>query len=179
MVARGNLRRGFEYPTLRFVVVTEGDIFGAKKKKKRKVKQYNGAAIHSFNDLKIGDYVVHENHGLGIYQGIEKIEKDHVTKDYLKVAYAAGSNLYVPATSLEVLQKYAGSDAKVPKLNRLNSPEWKKTKTRVKGAVKEIAGELVELYAKRQAKKVIVLKKITAGRKNLKNFSRMRKRKTS
>ena len=76
-----------------------------------------------------------------------------MTKDYLKVAYAAGSNLYVPATSLEVLQKYAGSDAKVPKLNRLNSPEWKKTKTRVKGAVKEIAGELVELYAKRQAKK--------------------------
>ena len=165
MVARGNLRRGFEYPALRFVVVTEGDIFGAKKKKKRKVKQYNGAAIHSFNDLKIGDYVVHENHGLGIYQGIEKIEKDHVTKDYLKVAYAAGSNLYVPATSLEVLQKYAGSDAKVPKLNRLNSPEWKKTKTRVKGAVKEIAGELVELYAKRQAKKGHCFEKDTVWQK--------------
>ena len=157
--------QGFEYPTLRFVVVTEGDIFGAKKKKKRKVKQYNGAAIHSFNDLKIGDYVVHENHGLGIYQGIEKIEKDHVTKDYLKVAYAAGSNLYVPATSLEVLQKYAGSDAKVPKLNRLNSPEWKKTKTRVKGAVKEIAGELVELYAKRQAKKGHCFEKDTVWQK--------------
>ena len=165
MVARGNLRRGFEYPTLRFVVVTEGDIFGAKKKRKRKVKQYNGAAIHSFNDLKIGDYVVHENHGLGIYQGIEKIEKDHVTKDYLKVAYAAGSNLYVRATSLEVLQKYAGSDAKVPKLNRLNSPEWKKTKTRVKGAVKEIAGELVELYAKRQAKKGHCFEKDTVWQK--------------
>lgn len=165
MVARGNLRRGFEYPTLRFVVVTESDIFGAKKKRKRKVKQYNGAAIHSFNDLKIGDYVVHENHGLGIYQGIEKIEKDHVTKDYLKVAYAAGSNLYVPATSLEVLQKYAGSDAKVPKLNRLNSPEWKKTKTRVKGAVKEIAGELVELYAKRQAKKGHCFEKDTVWQK--------------
>lgn len=69
---------------------------------------------------------IHENHGLGIYQGIEKIEVDKITKDYLKVAYAGGSNLYVPATSLEVLQKYAGNDAKVPKLNRLNSPEWKK-----------------------------------------------------
>ena len=69
----------------------------------KRQKQYNGAAIHSFNDLKIGDYVVHENHGLGIYQGIEKIEKDHGTKDYLKVAYAAGSNLYVPATSLEAV----------------------------------------------------------------------------
>ncbi len=153
MVTRGNVRRGFEYPNLRFVVVTESDIFGGlKKKKRKKVKQYSGASIHSFNDLKIGDYVVHENHGLGIYQGIEKIEVDHVTKDYLKVSYAAGSNLYVPATSLEVLQKYAGSDAKPPKLNRLNSPEWKKTKSRVKGAVKEIAAELVELYAKRQAK---------------------------
>ena len=154
MVTRGNVRRGFEYPDLRFVVVTESDIFGGlKKKKKRKPKQYDGASIHSFQDLKIGDYVVHENHGLGIYQGIEKIEVDHVTKDYLKVAYAAGSNLYVPATSLEVLQKYAGSGAKVPKLNRLNSPEWKKTKSHVRGAVQEIASELVELYAKRQQKK--------------------------
>ena len=154
MIGKGTLRKGFEYPNLRFVVMTEGDIFGGvKKKRKKRVKRYEGAAIHSFNDLKIGDYVVHENHGLGIYEGIEKIEVDHITKDYLKVAYAGGSNLYIPATSLEVLQKYAGSDAaKVPKLNKLNSPEWKKTKTRVKGAVREIAQELVDLYAKRQAK---------------------------
>lgn len=154
MIGKGTLRKGFEYPNLRFIVMTEGDIFGGvKKKRKKRVKRYKGAAIHSFNDLKIGDYVVHENHGLGIYEGIEKIEVDHITKDYLKVAYAGGSNLYIPATSLEVLQKYAGSDAaKVPKLNKLNSPEWKKTKTRVKGAVKEIAQELVDLYAKRQAK---------------------------
>lgn len=154
IIGKGTLRKGFEYPNLRFVVMTEGDIFGGvKKKRKKRVKRYEGAAIHSFNDLKIGDYVVHENHGLGIYEGIEKIEVDHITKDYLKVAYAGGSNLYIPATSLEVLQKYAGSDAaKVPKLNKLNSPEWKKTKTRVKGAVKEIAQELVDLYAKRQAK---------------------------
>lgn len=154
MISKGTLRKGFEYPNLRFVVMTEGDIFGGvKKKRKKRVKRYEGAAIHSFNDLKIGDYVVHENHGLGIYEGIEKIEVDHITKDYLKVAYAGGSNLYIPATSLEVLQKYAGSDAaKVPKLNKLNSPEWNKTKTRVKGAVKEIAQELVDLYAKRQAK---------------------------
>lgn len=153
MVSRGSVRRGFEYPNLNFIVVTESDIFGGlKKKKKRKIKRYEGASIHSFNDLKLGDYVVHENHGLGIYQGIEKIEKDHVIKDYLKIAYAAGSNLYVPATSLEVLQKYAGSDAKVPRLNKLNSPEWKKTKARVRGAVQEIAEDLVQLYAKRQAR---------------------------
>lgn len=166
MVTRASLRRGFEYPALRFVVVTESDIFGGHRKKKRKkAKQYTGATIHSFTDLKVGDYVVHENHGLGIYQGIEKIEVDNVTKDYLKVAYAAGSNLYVPATSLEVLQKYAGSDAKVPKLNRLNSPEWKKTKSRVKGAVEEIAQELVDLYAKRQAKKGHMFEKDTVWQK--------------
>jgi transcription-repair coupling factor (superfamily II helicase) len=166
MVTKGNVRRGFEYPDVRFVVVTEGDIFGGlKKKKKRKVKQYEGSAIHIFNDLKIGDYVVHENHGLGIYQGIEKIDVDHVTKDYLKVSYAAGSNLYVPATSLEVLQKYAGSDAKVPKLNRLNSPEWKKTKARVRTAVQEIASELVDLYAKRQEKKGHAFAKDTVWQK--------------
>lgn len=166
MVTRGSVRRGFEYPGLRFVVVTESDIFGGlKKKKRKKVKRYEGAAIHSFQDLKIGDYVVHENHGLGIYQGIEKIEVDHITKDYLKVAYAAGSNLYVPATSLEVLQKYAGSDAKVPKLNKLNSPEWKKTKSRVRGAVQEIASELVDLYAKRQAKQGYSFEKDTVWQK--------------
>lgn len=167
MISKGNLRKGFEYPNIRFVVLTEGDIFGgAKKKRKKKPKKYEGAAIHSFNDLKIGDYVVHENHGLGIYEGIEKIEVDHITKDYLKVAYAGGSNLYIPATSLELLQKYAGGDAeKVPKLNKLNSPEWKKTKSRVKGAVKEIAQELVELYAKRQAKQGHAFEKDTVWQK--------------
>lgn len=153
MVSKGSLRKGFEYPNIRFIVLTEGDIFGGVKKQRKKPKKYEGSAIHSFNDLKIGDYVVHENHGLGIYEGIEKIEVDHITKDYLKVSYACGSSLYIPATSLELLQKYAGSDAeKVPKLNKLNSPEWKKTKSRVKGAVKEIAQELVDLYAKRQAR---------------------------
>lgn len=166
MVSRGSVRHGFEYPNLNFIIVTESDIFGGlKKKKKKKVKRYDGASIHSFNDLKIGDYVVHENHGLGIYQGIEKIERDHVIKDYLKIAYAAGSNLYVPATSLEVLQKYAGSDAKVPKLNRLNSPEWKKTKARVKGAVQDIAEDLVQLYATRQARQGHAFEKDTVWQK--------------
>ena len=149
MVSKGNLRRGFEYPELRFVVLSESDIFGAKRRKKRK-KRYDGASIHTFNDLKIGDYVVHEAHGLGIYQGIEKIESGQTTKDYLKVQYAAGSTLYVPATSLELLQKYAAADAKPPKINKLGTSEWKKTKSRVKKAVEEIAEELVELYAKRR-----------------------------
>lgn len=151
MVSYGNLSKGFSYANLRLVIVTEGDIFGARQQSRRKKqKKYSGKVIESFNELNVGDYVVHENHGLGIYRGIEKIKVDNVSKDYIKIEYGDGGNLYVPASSLDVLQKYAGQEAKAPKLNKLNSVEWKKTKSRVRGAVKEIARELVELYARRQ-----------------------------
>jgi len=151
LVTYGKLRKGFEYPLIKFVVITESDMFGAEKRqKKRKKHNYEGKKISSFSELTVGDYVVHENHGLGIYRGIEKIEQDHVIKDYIKVQYADGGNLYLPATRLDGIQKYAGSDAKVPKLNKLGGSEWGKTKTRVKTAVREIAKELVELYAARQ-----------------------------
>lgn len=149
MVAYGHVDEGYEYPLLKFIVISETDIFG-KKKKKKKRKTYEGQKIQSFSDLKVGDYVVHENHGLGIYQGIEKIEVDKVAKDYMKISYADGGNLYILATQLELIQKYASADAKRPKLNKLGGQEWAKTKTRVRGAVKEIAKELVELYAARQ-----------------------------
>lgn len=152
MVTYGSLHRGFEYPLINLVIISESDIFGAEKKKKRKRKEYDGKKIQSFTDLNIGDYVVHENHGLGIYRGIEKIEVDNVTKDYIKIEYGGGGVLYILATGLDVIQKYAGADTKKPKLNKLNSPEWKNTKTKVKKAVKEIARELVELYATRQTK---------------------------
>ena len=151
LVTYGNLHRGFEYPQIRFVVITEGDMFGAaKKRKKRKKTAYEGKKIQSFSELSVGDYVVHEDHGLGIYRGIEKIEQDRTVKDYLKIEYADGGNLYLPATKLDGIQKYAGADAKAPKLNRLGGEQWKKTKAKVKGAVKQIARELVELYAARQ-----------------------------
>ena len=149
MTAYGHITSGYEYPMLKFTVISETDIFGrVKKKKKRKV--YEGRKIQSFSELKPGDYVVHENHGLGIYQGIEKIEVDKIAKDYMKISYAKGGNLYIPATQLDLIQKYASSDAKKPKLNRLGTQEWTKTKTRVRGAVREIAKDLVELYAARQ-----------------------------
>ena len=149
MTAYGHVAEGYEYPDLKFVVISETDIFG-KGKKKKKRKTYEGRKIQSFSELKAGDYVVHENHGLGIYQGIEKIEVDKVSKDYMKIAYAKGGNLYIPATQLDLIQKYASSDAKKPKLNRLGTQEWIKTKTKVRGAVKEIAKDLVALYATRQ-----------------------------
>ena len=151
MVTYGNLHRGFEYPLIKFVVITEGDMFGGvRQKKKRKKTAYQGKKIQSFSELAVGDYVVHESHGLGIYRGIEKIEQDKIVKDYIKIEYRDGGNLYLPATRLEGIQKYAGADAKQPKLNKLGGTEWNKTKTKVRGAVKEIAKELVELYASRQ-----------------------------
>lgn len=151
LVTYGNLHRGFEYPQIRFVVITEGDMFGAARQKKRRKKtSYEGKKIQSFSELSVGDYVVHEDHGLGVYRGIEKIEQDRVIKDYLKIEYADGGNLYLPATRLDGIQKYAGADAKAPKLNKLGGEQWNRTKAKVKGAVKEIARELVELYAARQ-----------------------------
>ena len=151
LVTYGKLHRGFEYPLIKFLVITEGDMFGGEKKKRRKKKAaYEGTKIQSFSQLSVGDYVVHEDHGLGIYRGIEKIEQDGVIKDYLKVEYGDGGNLYLPATRLDGIQKYAGSQVKKPKLNRLGGDQWNKTKTRVKGAVKEIARDLVKLYAARQ-----------------------------
>ncbi len=152
MVAYGNLRRGFEYPLIKLVIISESDIFGTERKKKRKKSTYEGNKIQSFTELTPGDYVVHENHGLGIYKGIEKIEVDKITKDYIKIEYGGGGVLYILATGLDVIQKYSGSEGRKPKLNKLNSIEWKNTKARVKGAVKEVAKDLVELYARRQEK---------------------------
>ena len=151
MTGYGKVKKGYEYPAVKFVVISESDIFGSEKKKKKRHRMYEGEKIASFTDLNIGDYVVHENHGLGIYRGIEKIEVDKTVKDYIKIEYAGGGNLYILATQLELIQKYAGADAKKPKLNKLGGQEWNKTKTKVRGAVKEIAGDLVRLYAVRQS----------------------------
>ena len=152
MVVYGHAKKGVEYPLIKFAVMTESDIFGQEQKKKKK-KNYSGSRIQDFAELSIGDFVVHEKHGLGIYRGIEKVEVDRIVKDYIKIEYRGGSNLYIPATQLDCLQKYSGADAsKAPKLNKLGTQEWNKTKSKVRGAVKNIAKELVELYAVRQEK---------------------------
>ena len=149
MTYYGRVLKGFEYPLLKFIVISESDIFGQQKKKKKR-KQYEGQKINDFAELKVGDYVVHESHGLGIYRGIEKVEVEKVTKDYIKIEYRDGGNLYILATGLDVIQKYASADAGAPKLNKLGTQEWNKTKAKVRGAVDEIAQDLVELYAHRQ-----------------------------
>ena len=153
MLVYGHAKKGFEYPLIKFAVMTESDIFGQEQKKKKKKKNYSGSRIQDFAELSVGDFVVHEKHGLGIYRGIEKVEVDRIVKDYIKIEYRGGSNLYIPATQLDCLQKYSGADAsKAPKLNKLGTQEWNKTKSKVRGAVKNIAKELVELYAVRQEK---------------------------
>ena len=150
-VMYGHASRGFEYPLIRFAVISETDIFGEHKVRKKRKKKVDGKRIASFSELSVGDYVVHENHGLGIYRGIEQVEVDDVLKDYIKIEYN-GSNLYILATQLDMLQKYASSaaDGAKPKLSRLGGQEWNRTRSKVKAAVRDIAYDLVNLYAARQ-----------------------------
>lgn len=117
MVVYGHARRGFQYPLIKFAVMTETDIFGKEQKKRKKKKKYSGNRIQDFAELSIGDLVVHEKHGLGIYRGIEKVEVDRVVKDYIKIEYRGGSNLYILATQLDALQKYSGSSEKQKRLS--------------------------------------------------------------
>ena len=165
MVIHGAISRGFEYPLTGFVAISEGDIFGRIRRKKRHKKTFTGMGASGFSQLSVGDYVVHENHGLGIYRGIEHIEIDGVTKDYMKIEYAGDSNLYIPATGFDVVQKYASADAKKPKLNKLGGDTWQKTKYRVRTAVEEVARDLVELYAKRREDKGFVYGEDTVWQK--------------
>ncbi len=161
MTMYGRVLKGFEYTGLRFAVISESDIFGEQRKKKKKRYEQNGRHIKDFNELHVGDFVVHETHGIGIYKGIEKVEVDHVSKDYMRIEYRDNGVLYVPATALDSIMKYASADAKKPKINKLGSQDWARTTTKVRSAVDEVAKELVELYAKRQSKEGYVFSEDT------------------
>ena len=152
MVTYGRLNGGFEYPLIKFVVISESDIFTQRRTKKRSHVKYEGQKITGFSELTVGDYVVHESHGVGVYRGIEQVTMDHVTKDYMKISYSDGGNLYIPATALDTVQKYSSKEGAKPKLNKLGGTEWVRTRSKVKEAVDIIATDLVELYAARQAK---------------------------
>ena len=167
VVTAGKLLTGIEYPAAKWVLISEGDIFKGREEKKRrkKEKKKQGEKIRSFADINIGDYVVHEKHGVGIYRGIEKITTDGVEKDYISIEYQGGDNLFILASALDQIAKYASANARKPKLHKLGGNEWKKTKTRVKGQVKDIAEELVQLYALRQAKEGYVYDKDTVWQK--------------
>ena len=149
-VVYGTLRKGFSFPDTRCVLFTEADMFGKQQqKKKHRKSDFKGEKLSSLDELSVGDYVVHESHGIGVYKGIERITQEEVEKDYIHIEYGDGGSLYLPATRLDLVQKYSGAEGRKPKLSRLNSQEWAKTKQKVAGAVNDIAKELVELYARR------------------------------
>ena len=148
----GSLNQGFIYPDIKYVLMTESDMFGKSahgSRKKKRRKKYEGERLISLDELGFGDYVVHEEHGVGIYRGLEHIVRENSGKDYIKIEYADGGNLYLPVTKLNLIQKFADSHAKKPKLNRLNGREWTRTRQKVTAAVNDIAKELITLYASR------------------------------
>ena len=151
-VTDGTLSAGFEYPNAKFTLITHGRVNTTKQKPKKKDK--NSREIYSLAELTVGDYVVHSTHGIGIFEGIHKIDMQGVTKDYIKLRYAKNDTLYVPVTQLDMVAKYIGprEDAGV-KLHRLGGTEWQKSKARVRAAVKDIAKELILLYAQRMKQK--------------------------
>lgn len=150
-VARGTLSKGFRYDYIDFAVFCDSELFGGKEKKKRKKRRKNGAAIESFTDLHIGDYVVHDNHGIGVFRGLEKISVEGVQKDYMKISYRDGGSLFVPVNQMDMVQKYIGTGSAAPKLNKLGGQDWAKAKAKARKAVQIMAEDLVALYAKRAA----------------------------
>lgn len=153
-ITTGRMETGFEIPESKLVVICEGDIFVSRElKKKKKLTRYKGDRINSFEDVMVGDYVVHEKHGVGIYRGIDKVETEGRLKDYISIEYAKGSKLFVPVEQLDMIGKLSSRDATRVKINRLGGPEWTKVRQSVKSHVDNIAKELVELYAIRQSGK--------------------------
>ena len=149
-ITPGSIGGGFEYPLLKFIVISDKEIFGAGKKKSRKVKN-KGTKQVNFSDLNVGDYVVHENHGIGRYEGVEQLNIQGIKKDYMTIRYRGEDKLYVPIDQMHLIQKYIGSDSIKPKVNKLSSAEWARTKEKARKAVEDMAHDLLELYAKREA----------------------------
>ena len=147
-VMEGSLSASLEYPAEKFWLFAHS-IHQMQADKKRKLPK-NGQEIYSLSDLSIGDYVVHTAHGIGIFQGVNKIDAHGIVKDYIKIAYAKGDVLYVPVTQLDLVAKYIGpKENSAVKLHRLGGGEWQKSKARVKSAVKDMAKELIALYSTR------------------------------
>ena len=149
-IIRGGLTHGFEYPEQKLAIVSDSELFETNKKSVRRTRKDNSSPIKSYQDLKPGDYVVHENHGIAIYNGIEKIVTDGIVKDYLKLEYAENAILYVSINQMDRVQKYIGGEFAKPHLNNLSKNNWSKAKQKAKENIEEIADDLVKLYAKRQ-----------------------------
>ena len=151
VITFGNLLRGFDYPELELSIISDKDIFGETRRKRsgKAVRKKGVAKITSFAELKPGDYVVHANHGIGVYKGIKQMAAGGTTRDYLDIVYDNGDKLYVPVDQLDLVQKYIGSEGNSPKINKLGGAEWQKAKAKARKSINEIAQDLVKLYAAR------------------------------
>ena len=152
-ITTGSVEGGFEYSTIKLVVISDREIFGAQKKKIKAGKKKSKDNLLNISDLVIGSYVVHENHGIGQYEGIEQLDIQGIKKDYLTIRYKDQDKLYIPIDQMNLIQKYIGADTARPKVNKLNSGDWQRTKTRAKKAVEDMAQDLLNLYAKRETYK--------------------------
>ena len=151
LVTCGSLHKSYEFPAIRLAILSEGDLFGKKRSRSKKSYSRGGKPVVGLAELSVGDYVIHEDHGLGIFQGVERKIVDNIGRDYLKISYRDGGNLYAPVSQMNKIEKYASRDTEnPPALNKLGGAEWTATKTRVKKAVGLIAKDLVALYATRQ-----------------------------
>lgn len=152
IITPGHITSGFQYKGIKFAVITDNEMIGVHKRsstnKGKKFKK--GKKIETFLDLNVGDYVVHENSGVGRYTGIDQIAINGIKKDYMKIVYQGGDNLYVPIDQMDKVQKYIGADVEKVKLNKLGTAEWSKAKAKVKKEIEDMTKDLIELYAKRE-----------------------------
>ena len=162
----GALSSGFENNELNLYVVSLEEIFESKPKRKRLPSAFKEGETVVFSDLKIGDYIVHRTHGIGQYIGVNTIKADGIIKDYIKIKYKCDDILYVPTNALDNIRKYIGAEGKEPKVNALGSKEWEKTKAKVKSNLRQVAEELIELYAIRQKTEGFAFSKDTEWQKD-------------
>lgn len=153
-IMQGSLQDGFELPLQKIAILTEKELFNKKSRKSpRRQKLTNAERIKNYSELRIGDYVVHVNHGIGKYLGIETLEINGLHKDYLHIRYQGDDKLYVPIEQIDLVQKYVAAEGKTPKIYKLGGNDWKKVKKRVQSSVQDIADDLIKLYAEREAQK--------------------------
>lgn len=153
VITVGNLSSGIELPMHKLVIITENELFKSKTKQPRKrQKLSNAERIKNYQELKVGDYVVHASHGIGKYLGIETLEVNGLHKDYMLIKYSGDDKLFVPIDQIDLVQKFVGSEGKEPKLYKLGGSEWTKVKRKVQSSVEDIADDLIKLYAEREAR---------------------------
>ena len=165
IITSGSLTEGFECYDFNLLVISIEELFNIPKKRKRTPEQFKTGETIIFSDLKVGDFIVHRSNGVGQFIGINTIKTDGITKDYIKIRYRDDGVLYVPTNNLDNVKKYIGSGDNAPKLNKLGSKDWAKSKAKVKSNLQEVAKDLIELYARREKAKGFMFSKDTEWQK--------------